>query len=239
MPAVAKKPLATMLYAVVSGSPVRPGNAGPVFQVVGVAADVRQGITDPPGPSVYFSSLQRRAARMTLMVRTAAPTEAVIQDLRRALRAAHPDLALVEVATCRESLRRSLTQARMHAEVAGLFALLGLGVAVIGLFGLLRYTVSLRGREIAIRMAVGARPRDVLALILRQGLALTAAGLALGLLGALALTRLLASLLFGVEPADPLTFLAVPVLLTLVTVSACWLPARRASHVDPVAVLRE
>ncbi len=219
--------------------PVRPGNAGPVFQVVGMAADVRQGITDPPGPSLYFSSLQRRAARMTLLVRTAAPPEAVIPDLRRALRAAHPDLSLVEVATCRESLRRSLTQPRMHAEVAGLFALLGLGVAVIGLFGLLRYTVSLRGREIAIRMAVGARPRDVLALILRQGLALTAAGLALGLLGAFGLTRLLASLLFGVDPADPLTFVAVPALLTLVTVSACWLPARRAAQVDPVAVLRE
>jgi predicted permease len=218
--------------------PPRPGDAGPVFQVVGVAADVRQILVEPPGAMVYFSSHQRRAARMTLVVRTAGPPEAVVPSLRRALRAAHPDLSVVELASCEESVRRSLGPLRMHAEVAGLFALLGLGVAVIGLFGLLRYTVSLRGREIAIRMAVGARPRDVLGLVLRQGLALTAAGLALGLVGALWSTRLLASLLFGVAPADPLTFVAVPALLTLVALSACWLPARRAAQVDPVAVLR-
>lgn len=222
----------------VSGEP-RPGDAGPVFQVVGVAADVRHSMTEPPGPYLYFSSLQRRAARMSLVVRTAGPPAAVLPGLREALRKVHPDLSVVEMATCRETIRRSVTEQRMHAAVAGLFALLGLGVAVIGLFGLLRYTVSLRGREIAIRMAVGARPRDVLILILRQGLALTAVGLGLGLVGAFWLTRLLTSLLFGIEPADPLTFLAVPALLTLVTLSACWLPARRAAHLDPLAVLRE
>jgi predicted permease len=203
----------------IPGEP-RPGDAGPVFEVVGVAADVRHLLTQPPGPYLYLSSLQRRAARMSLVVRTAGPPAAVIPALREALRKAHPDLSVMEMATCQETIHRSLAEQRMHAAVAGLFALLGLGVAVIGLFGLLRYTVSLRGREIAIRMAMGAQPRDVLSLILRQGLALTALGLALGLLGAFGLTRLLASLLIGIEPADPLTFLAVPALLLVVTASA-------------------
>jgi ABC-type antimicrobial peptide transport system permease subunit len=158
--------------------------------------------------------------------------------LRRALRAVHPDLAVIEMMTGREELSRVLVLPRMYAEVAGLFGLLGLAVAVVGLFGLLSYSVSLRGREMGIRMAVGARPADVRRLVMRQGMALVAAGVVLGVAAALFTTRLLAALLFGVGTADPLTFLLVPVVLTLVALGACDLPARRAAGLDPASVLR-
>ena len=219
--------------------PPKPGEPGPVFEVVGVAADVRQSPVEAPNPFLYFSSLQRRHPRMTLLVRTAASPATVIPPLRQALRTAHPDLSVVELTTFREQMENILYQPRMHAEMAGLFGLLGLGVAVIGLFGLLRYTVSLRVREIGIRMAVGARSQDILRLILRQGMGLTAVGALLGLLGAFGLTRLLASLLFGIGTTDPLTFVSVPAVLVLVALSACWLPARRAARLDPLTALRE
>ncbi len=219
--------------------PPKPGEPGPRFEVIGVAADVRQSLVEPPKPFLYFSSLQRRHSRMTLLVRTAASPATVIPPLRKALRTVHSDVSVVELSTVREQMRRSLVQPRMHAEIAGLFGLLGLGVAVIGLFGLLRYTVTLRVREIGIRMAVGARSQDILHLILRQGMGLTAIGVAVGLLGAFGLTRVLASLLFGIEATDPLTFVSVPAVLALVALSACWLPARRAARLDPLRALRE
>ena len=219
--------------------PPKPGEPGPVFEVVGVAADVHLSPVEAPKPFLYFSSLQRRHSRMTLLVRTAASPATLIPPLRQALRTAHPDLSVVELATFREQMERILYPLRMHAEMAGLFGLLGLGVAVIGLFGLLRYTVSLRVREIGIRMAVGARSQDILGLILRQGLGLTAVGVGVGLLGALGLTRVLASLLFGIGATDPVTFVSVPVVLVLVALSACWLPARRAARLDPLTALRE
>jgi putative ABC transport system permease protein len=138
-----------------------------------------------------------------------------------------------------EQMRRNLAQQRMHAEVAGLFGLLGLGVSVVGLFGLLSYTVSLRVREFGIRMAIGANPANVERLVMRQGMGLVAIGLALGLAGAFGLTRLLKSLLFGVAANDPATFVAVATGLTLVTLAACYLPAHRAAKLDPLAALRE
>src|SRR6185436_977589 len=150
---------------------------------------------------------QRSAARMTVVARTAGPPLAAAGGLRRALRAVHPDLAVIEMMSCQEERARVLVLPRMYAEVAGLFGLLGLAVAVVGLFGLLSYSVSLRGREMGIRMAVGARPADVRRLVMRQGMALVAAGVVLGVAAALFTTRLLAALLFGVGAADPLTFL--------------------------------
>ncbi|HEV8582235.1 MAG TPA: ADOP family duplicated permease [Thermoanaerobaculia bacterium] len=220
--------------------PAHPGEPGPVFEVAGVAQDVRVAtVVETPGPLLYLPLEQRSHARLTLIVRTAAPPASLAPGLRRALRAAHPDLSVVDVVTCGEQMRRSLAQQRMHAEVAGLFALLGLGVAVVGLFGLLSYTVSLRVREFGIRIAIGANPANVELLVLRQGMGLVAVGLVLGLAGALALTRLLKSLLFGVAANDPVTFVAVAAGLTLVTLVACYLPAHRAAQLDPLAALRE
>jgi len=219
--------------------PARPGEPGPVFEVVGVTADARSVSPVEPEPALaYFSNEQRSASRMSVVVRTAGPPLAVAGGLRRALRAAHPDLSVIEMMTCRDGIDRVLVLPRMYAEVAGLFGLLGLAVAMVGLFGLLSYSVSLRGREMGIRMAVGARPRDVRRLVVRQGMALVAAGVVVGVVLALAGTRLLASLLFGVGAADPLTFLLVPGVLALVALGACDLPARRAAGLDPASVLR-
>ena len=209
------------------------------FEVVGVAGDVRSAtLLEEPGPLVYFSSEHRKQPRMTLLVRSAASPAALATGLRRALQEVNPDLAIVDLVDCREHLARGLAEQRMNAEIAGLFALLGLGVAVLGLFGLLSYSVSLRGRELGIRMAVGARPRDVQRLVLRQGMALVAWGVAGGLAGAFALTRAVAGMLYGVEATDPLTFAAVPAVLVLVSLIACYLPARRAARLDPKVALK-
>jgi predicted permease len=219
--------------------PPRPGEPGPDFEVVGVARDVRStSPVDPPGPLLYFSQEQRSHSRMTIVARTTAPPLALAPALRRALRTASPDLAVIDLMTCRESLARVLVLPRMYAEIAGLFGLLGLAVAVVGVFGLLSYTVSLRRREMGIRMAVGARPADVRRLVLRQGMALVGAGLAAGVAGALALSHALAGILYGVGATDPLTFAAVPAALALVALLACDLPARRAARVEPSATLR-
>lgn len=217
----------------------RPGEPGPVFEVVGVAKDARlNSVVETPGAAFYLPISQRAHSRLTLAVRTASSPGSLIPELRRAVLAAHPDLAIVDLVTCGEQMRRGLSQQRMHAEIAGLFGLLGLGVSVVGLFGLLSYTVSLRVREFGIRMAVGARPNTVELLVLRQGMGLVAAGLVLGLAGALGLTRLLESLLYGVAANDPYTFAAVSVGLTLVTLFACYLPAHRAARLDPLEALR-
>lgn len=220
--------------------PPRPGEPGPVFQVVGVAPDVRvASILDPRGEYLYFSSNQRINPRMTLLVRASVPASTLAPTLREAIRSAHPDASFLEVATGEEQLERSLVAQRMHAEIAGLFALLGLGVAVIGLFGLLSYMVNLRVREFGIRMAVGADSRDLLRLVLRQGMTLVAIGAASGLAGTLALAKLLSSLLVGVEATDPLTYVGVPAALALVALCACYLPARRAARLDPLKSLRQ
>jgi putative ABC transport system permease protein len=225
---------------VASGEPPRTGELGPDFQVVGVVRDARMvSAADPAEPTLYFAYDQHKHSRMTLVVRSSVPPSTLLPELRAAARSAHPDLAFVDVTTSDEQMHRSLASQHMYAEIAGLLGLLGLTVAVIGLFGLLSYSVSLRVREFGIRMAIGAQPDDVLRLVLRQGLGLVAAGVVLGMLGALGLSRLLQSLLVGVDANDPFTFAAVSAILTLVALVACYLPAHRASRLDPLAALRQ
>jgi putative ABC transport system permease protein len=219
--------------------PPRPGDLGPLFEVVGVARDARiDSLTEPPGALVYFSLEQRFHPRQTLEVRTAAAPAALAPALREAVRSVNPDLSIVDMLPLDEQIRRSLAEPRMYAEIAGLFGLLGLLVAVVGLFGLLSYTVGQRTREIGIRMAIGAGRADVLRLVLGQGMTLVGIGLALGIAGSLALNRLMERILFGVAATDPLTFLSVPAILLLVTLAACYLPARRAARLDPLKALR-
>ncbi|HEY4594036.1 MAG TPA: FtsX-like permease family protein, partial [Thermoanaerobaculia bacterium] len=221
--------------------PPQYGDAGPVFEVVGVAADVRiDSLTLPPRPLMYLAFEQRFHPRMTLTVRSSLPPGELAAALRRAVSAAHPDVSVVDLSPLDEQIQRSLAQPRMYAEIAGLFGLLGLLVAVLGLFSLLSYTVSQRTREIGIRMAVGAGQGEVLRLVLGQGMALVAVGLLLGIASSLALTRLMSSLLFGVvEATDPFTFVGVSVVLLLVTLLASYLPAQRAAQLDPLKALRD
>ncbi|MFL6260232.1 MAG: ABC transporter permease [Thermoanaerobaculia bacterium] len=225
--------------ALTVADPPQFGEAGPAFEVVGVTGDVRiDSLTRPMGPVMYFAFEQRFHPRMTLTVRSSLPPDLLAPALRQAVEAAHPDLSVVDLLPLDEQIQRSLNEPRMYAEIAGLFGLLGLLVAVLGLFSLLSYTVSQRTREIGIRMAVGAGEGEVLRLVLRQGMALVAVGIVLGLAGSLALTRLMSSLLFGVGATDPLTFISVPVVLLLVTLLASWLPAQKAARLDPVRALR-
>jgi putative ABC transport system permease protein len=135
-------------------------------------------------------------------------------------------------------LAHSMAARKFSLLLLALFAALALALSVIGLYGVLAYTVTQRMREIGIRMALGAQRIDVLRLVVKQGMALALIGIAVGLSASFALTRLMKSLLFGVEPTDPLTFSAVASLLTLVALLACWIPARRATKVDPLLALR-
>jgi putative ABC transport system permease protein len=225
--------------ALTVADPPQFGDAGPTFEVAGVTGDVRiDSLTRPMGPMMYFAFEQRFHPRMTLTVRSLLPPDALAPALRQAVSAAHPDVSVVDLLPLDEQIQRSLNEPRMYAEIAGLFGLLGLLVAVLGLFSLLSYTVSQRTREIGIRMAIGAGEGEVLRLVLRQGMALVAVGIALGVAGSFALTRLMSGLLFGVGATDPFTFISVPVILLLVTLLASWLPAQKAARLDPVRALR-
>jgi ABC-type antimicrobial peptide transport system permease subunit len=147
-------------------------------------------------------------------------------------------LAPPDFKTQTEAIDRSLFSERLVAHLASLFGLLALALACLGLYGLLSYEVTRRTREIGIRTAVGAQQRDVLRLVVGQGIALALAGAVAGIAGALGLTRYLQSLLYGVRPTDPATFVSMALLLTLVSMAACYIPARRASRVDPITALR-
>jgi putative ABC transport system permease protein len=158
--------------------------------------------------------------------------------VRQKIQAIEKNLPLDDLQPLAVLLDASLYPARMGAVLIGVFGGLALLLAAVGLYGVMSFAVSQRTREIGIRIALGAQARDVLGLVTRQGMTLVTIGLSLGLLGAFALTRLLKGLLFGVAATDPLTFLAVALLLSGVALLACWIPARRATKVDPLIALR-
>jgi putative ABC transport system permease protein len=157
---------------------------------------------------------------------------------RQAMHEIEPNLALTRLRSMEQIVARSMAQERFNLLLLGVFAILGLSLAAIGVYGVMSYAVTERTPEIGLRMALGAGRRDVLWLALKHGMALTLAGLGLGLAGALALTRLMKSYLFGVSATDPASFGAVALLLTVIALLACYLPARRATKVDPMIALR-
>ena len=212
---------------------------GPWYVVVGVVRDIRNwGLAADPTPETYVSFRQNPKPLMTLVIRTEGDPLRFAPSARAELRAFDKELVPERVATMEEILSRSLSQRRLNLALIGSLAALALALAACGLYSLIAYTVAQRTHEIGVRLALGAQRRDILWLALRQGAWLVAVGVALGLAGAGAATRALRGMLFGVSPTDPVTFVAIPLLLASVALLACWFPARRASRINPLRALR-
>jgi putative ABC transport system permease protein len=210
-------------------------------EIVGVVADVKyEGLGEATPPAYYVSYLQTPTNGLSVVVRARAGTDAaaLAPTLRAAVLEADKDQPLAEVRTMSGMLANSLARERFQMLLLSIFAGTALLLAAVGLFGVMSYTVAQRTHEIGIRMALGAQGRDVLRLIIGRGMALTLAGVGLGLVGAFALTRLMSGLLYGVSAHDPATFALVTALLVIVAFLSCYLPARRATKVDPMVALR-
>jgi putative ABC transport system permease protein len=212
----------------------------PPRQIIGVVGNVRfEGLNDLEVPEYYIPFEQSPDTVAEVVVRSKERDAAALApSVRSALKGVDPNLLIWETQTMDELVSRSVAPQRFNAALLGLFAALALLLAAVGIYGVMSYTVTQRTHEIGIRMALGARGRDVLRMVVRQGMLLTAVGLALGLVGALALTRLLASLLYGVSTTDPFIFLTVPFALAVVALVANLVPARRAMRVSPLVALR-
>jgi len=213
--------------------------AGSWVEVVGVIEDGKYfSLGEAPEPFVYTNMRPQNGWNMTLVVRTESEPQSVLAALRREFQQLDAALPIYNVKTLVEHMALPLFPARVAAALLGSFGLLALSLAAIGIFGVMSYAVTQRTREIGIRLALGAQSADVLRLIVGQGLRLVLLGVALGLVAAFGLTRLMKSLLLEVSATDPLTFAGIALLLALVALLACYLPARRAAKVDPMIALR-
>jgi putative ABC transport system permease protein len=224
------------------GRRIRAGDdtsQAPWMTVVGVIRDAhRSDVTRAIRPELYMSSLQVTPRTQTLLIRTAADPNAVVPIVRRELQALDPQLPLFDVTTLERELSQTLSQPRFQATLLAGFAAIALLLATIGIYGVTAHAVGQRTQEVGIRMAMGAARRDVLRMMLVQHLRPAIAGLLVGIAGAMALSRFLRSLLFGVSATDPVTFALVSLILLLVAAVACFVPARRATRVDPLVALR-
>ncbi len=215
-----------------------PDEEAPWLQVVGVVGDVlHSGITTTGTPELYVPYAQAPSPFMRLVVRGPDDPRILVAGLKRAIAQSDPDLPLADVSTMEAVVSGSIAAPRFRGLLLGAFAAAALLLAGVGILGVVSHDVSERTREIGVRLALGAGRGDVHRLVVRQGLRPALLGTGIGLAGALALSHLLRSLLFGVSPTDPATFAGVAVLLCLVTLAACWLPARRAARVDPIVAL--
>jgi predicted permease len=217
------------------------GDAGPFVEVVGVARDGKyRTLAEDPEPYFYVPLAQNFTSERVLQIRSALPPESLIPEVQHEILSLDAAAPIEEVQTMKESLGGALGYFifRLGASVAAAMGLLGLLLAVVGVYGVVSYAATQRTQELGIRMALGARPREILTLLLKQGARLVAAGLLFGLAGAWALTRVMSSMLFGVSPSDPLTYVSVAALLSSITLLACWIPAHRAMRVDPMVALR-
>ena len=229
------------------GRRVRPccGDQVPWFTIVGIAKDVKQGGLDAPaGTELYFSYEQSPRHRgfapgsMNVVLQTRQPLEAIAPSIRRAVRDMDAALPIVQMRAMEEVVGASVTRQRLLSVLLGIFAFVALALAAIGTYGILAYMVTERQREIGIRIALGAGPGRVSRLVLVHGLGIAVVGIGLGIVGAVGLSRLTASLLYGVSPWDPMTFGIVAAVISVVAAAACLVPIRRATRVDPLTAIR-
>jgi predicted permease len=208
-------------------------------EIVGVVGDIRQvAVAQPALPTMYLHNLQNSRVKTTIVARTAGEPLAMAEAIRRAIWSLDPDQAITAVFTFDEAMSRAMARPRLLTVLLGAFGLLGLALGAIGLYGTLAAVVGERRKEIGVRLALGAEPRQVLAMVIRSGLALALVGVVIGLAGALGLSRFLEAVLYGVTPADPATFAAMAAIFVVTAAAASWIPARRAARVDPVETLR-
>ncbi len=222
------------------GQFLRADGSGPSFEVIGVAKDViHKQLRGGPRPSVYsIPAPNRRGVLSFFHARTVGNPLVAASGIRKVVRELDPKVEVTDLQTMTDLLNDQLFRERSLSSLVGLFSLLALVLACLGLYGILSYAVARRTREIGVRMALGARGRNVIFVIMRQGMTLTSLGCALGVLLAIALTRVVSSLLYGVTPTDPVTFVLTVLLLGTVAFVSCWLPARRAARIDPMVALR-
>jgi putative ABC transport system permease protein len=226
------------------GKRIKPGistdeNKPVMREIIGVVGDVRnRDLSSELRPGYFVPAAQLPFNQMTMVVKTSTDPHSLITAVQREVTSMDKELPVYNVKTMDDYLAASVAAPRFNTTLLAIFAAVALVLTIVGLYGVMSYSVAQRTNEIGIRMALGAQTHDVLSLVVKQGFKLVLLGLAIGLVGAFALMRVIASLLFGVTTRDPLTFGAVAGLLAAVALLACYLPARRASRVDPMEALR-
>jgi putative ABC transport system permease protein len=219
------------------GGPERP--EAPWMEIIGIVGDAKySGLETAFEPTRYQAISQVPWLGVYLVVKTAGEPSGIVAELRRNLAQIDPEVPLARLATMNDAMQGAVTQPRFRTQLLSVFSAIGLLLAAGGIYGVMSYSVSKRTQEIGLRMSLGARNRDVLWMVIGEGLALGCAGIVLGVIGSLALTRVLRTLLFEVTPTDPITFIMVSAFLLCVMLAACYLPARRAARVDPMSALK-
>ena len=222
------------------GKPMGPEWTEPSPRViVGIVGDMHESsLASAPDPMMFVPYAQRPIVDAYFLVRTRRSPMAAASEIRSAMAQANPDLPLAQLKTMEQVVSASVTGWRFRTVLLAWFGALAVFIAAIGIYGVISHSVAQRTHEIGVRIALGARGTDVLKLVTAQGLRMTLIGVAAGIVGALAMSRFLASFLYGVKPTDPLTFVSVALLLSAVAMLASYIPARRATKVDPMVALR-